>query len=405
MDEMPTTAAQQSQDEVCARLVLLRAPFASLPRTALVGRARRATLTPVLRLQAMQCEPGEVTVLREQVASKDTEIAEFRARVAELEREAAERAAGSDAENDPPDETPRRRRKRKQLMAQRKRRHAKAEARAAGGSGYAAHDGGTVTGEPSGEGCAAASEDTTTNAAGRSAELEEALEQMALEVVEQERNVTELKQRLELEQQQVKDLRGKLAAKAAAEAAREARVTAALEEADAEAQEAAACWRHELADRRAAAAAEADRSEAEVEAARQEAEAEAWAADASARRQAFMAASEAAAALEVIKAMTAEVVLEAAAAVAEESLGFWHDPANVAYLAQLQQNVAQWEAGKARREAERQGTSAPTPQHSSVDWQSRPVRKPGPPKDFMWDEKAQVYRLTVVPRAANSKRL
>ena len=119
-----------------------------------------------------------------------------------------------------------------------------------------------------------------------------------------------------------------------------------------------------------------------------------------------MAASEAAAALEVIKAMTAEVVLEAAAAVAEESLGFWHDPANVAYLAQLQQNVAQWEAGKARREAERQGTSAPTPQqHSSVDWHTRPVRKPGPPKDFMWDEKAQVYRLTVVPRAANSKRL
>ena len=187
------------------------------------------------------------------------------------------------------------------------------------------------------------------------------------------------------------------AVKVSADLAAEAQVSSALEEA---AEEGLLCWLYESAYWGSAAPA-AVMSEAEVEAARREAEA----ADALARRQALRAASEAAAALEVIKAMTAEVVSEAAAAVAQESLGFWHDPANVAYLAQLQQNVAQWEAGKARREAERQGTSAPTPQHSSVDWQSRPVRKPGPPKEFMWDEKAHVYRLTVVPRAANSKRL
>ena len=188
------------------------------------------------------------------------------------------------------------------------------------------------------------------------------------------------------------------AAKVSADLAAEAQVSSALEEA---AEEGLLCWLYESAYWGSAAPA-AVMSEAEVEAARREAEA----ADALARRQALRAASEAAAALEVIKAMTAEVVSEAAAAVAQESLGFWHDPANVAYLAQLQQNVAQWEAGKARREAERQGTSAPTPQqHSSVDWHTRPVRKPGPPKEFMWDEKAHVYRLTVVPRAANSKRL
>ena len=188
------------------------------------------------------------------------------------------------------------------------------------------------------------------------------------------------------------------AAKVSADLAAEAQVSSALEEA---AEEGLLCWLYESAYWGSAAPA-AVMSEAEVEAARREAEA----ADALARRQALRAASEAAAALEVIKAMTAEVVSEAAAAVAQESLGFWHDPANVAYLAQLQQNVAQWEARKARREAERQGTSAPTPQqHSSVDWHTRPVRKPGPPKEFMWDEKAHVYRLTVVPRAANSKRL
>ena len=100
----------------------------------------------------MQCEPGEVAVLREQIASKDAQIVKLQARIAELEREAAERAAGSDVENDPPDETPRRRRKRKQRLAQLKRRLAARDTAAAGGSGDAAGDAGTADQEPSGEG-------------------------------------------------------------------------------------------------------------------------------------------------------------------------------------------------------------------------------------------------------------
>ena len=104
----------------------------------------------------MQCEPGEVAVLREQIASKDAQIVQLQARVAELELEAEERVAGPDQENvppaSPPDETPKSRRKRKQRAAQNKRRLAQRDAAAAGSSGDAVHDAGTAEGEPSAEG-------------------------------------------------------------------------------------------------------------------------------------------------------------------------------------------------------------------------------------------------------------
>jgi hypothetical protein len=80
--------------------------------------------------------------------------------------------------------------------------------------------------------------------------------------------------------------------------------------------------------------------------------------------------------LEVIKSMMAEVVTEAAAAVAQESRGWWHDPANAASLANLTQSMAQMEARKVVSD----------------------VWREGPPKAYLWDEKAQAYRFGVVPR-------
>ena len=50
MDEIPTAAAQPSQDEVCVPLVPLRARFASLPRSAHVARVpARDSDAPMLR--------------------------------------------------------------------------------------------------------------------------------------------------------------------------------------------------------------------------------------------------------------------------------------------------------------------------------------------------------------------